>query len=508
MFRYFGPPGTGKTPTLLNQVDALLSQGMSSNEIGYFAFTRASAHEARDRAVARFNLDPKKDFQYFRTLHSLAFKVLGMTSAQILNDQNLKSFGAETGIDLTSKGAEHIVEDGFVVMKSNNPIMRAIDLARNSLQGHRHAYNETSLHIPFYEYKHIYDEYERFKVLNGLKDFTDMMVELSEKPSVLPLWKTVFLDEAQDLTPLQWRVAHSLNDRSERMFVAGDDDQGIYRWIGADINHFVALEGGSEVLSKSYRVPRKIHALADSVAQRIRSRQKKVWFPRDAEGSVQRIYDSSMMTFERDEEWLILAQANFMLDGIAERLISDGHYFERKGNPSLSKDVRDAISTWGHLVQDPGHEISLKEAINLYDHISSKEGSLKRGAKKMLGSADEQDVFSISVLRDYFGLETPNCDWDEALDRISDEDRVYATALLNRNVNIFEEPKIKLSTIHGSKGREADNVLLYTSLSGAAMREMERNPDDAHRVLYVGITRARQNLVLKLADDSQLGWTI
>ena len=97
MFRYFGPPGTGKTTTLLNQVDALLSGGMSPQDIGYFAFTRKAAHEARDRAVARFNLDPEKDFLYFRTLHSLAFKALGMSSAAVLGESGLRDLARGLG---------------------------------------------------------------------------------------------------------------------------------------------------------------------------------------------------------------------------------------------------------------------------------------------------------------------------------------------------------------------------------------------------------------------------
>ena len=156
----------------------------------------------------------------------------------------------------------------------------------------------------------------------------------------------------------------------------------------------------------------------------------------------------------------------------------------------------------------PGHEVSLKEAVNLYDHMSSGEGRLKRGAKKMLGGADEQDLFTMAVLRQHFGLETPDDTWDMALDRIGDEDRAYATALLNRGINIFEKPRIKLSTIHGAKGGEADNVLLFMDLSGKALKEMEKNPDDAHRVLYVGVTRAKQNLVLKMPEDSQRGWAV
>jgi len=220
---------------------------------------------------------------------------------------------------------------------------------------------------------------------------------------------------------------------------------------------------------------------------------------------VERVYDPSTVSFNGDN-WLILAQANYMLDELAEGLTSSGQYFERKGHASLKKPVRNAISTWNHIQRSPAHEISHKEAVNLYDYISTGQGRLKRGAKKMLSGADEQDLFTASVLRQQFGLEATNGDWDTVLDRISDEDRVYASALLNRGVNIFEKPKIKLSTIHGAKGGEADNVLLYLDLSTKALHEMEKNPDDAHRVLYVGLTRAKQNLVLKMPEDPQRGW--
>ena len=156
MFRYFGPPGTGKTTTLLNQVDELLSKGMSPNDIGYFAFTRKAAHEARDRAISRVNLDPEEDFTFFRTLHSLAFQLLGMSGPQILSDRNLKDFGKATGVDLTSGGTEHTTDDGFVLLKSHNPVMQAIDLARNSLLGQSQAYNVTELKLPFYDFMHLY----------------------------------------------------------------------------------------------------------------------------------------------------------------------------------------------------------------------------------------------------------------------------------------------------------------------------------------------------------------
>jgi len=59
-------------------------------------------------------------------------------------------------------------------------------------------------------------------------------------------------------------------------------------------------------------------------------------------------------------------------------------------------------------------------------------------------------------------------------------------------------PRIKLSTIHGAKGGEADNVVLFTDLTTAALKE---RGDDIHRVFYVGVTRTRQNLYIVEPED-------
>jgi len=506
MFRYFGPPGTGKTTTLLNQVDTLLAEGTNPNDIGYFAFTRKAAHEARDRAVARFQLDAEEDFTYFRTLHSLAFLLLGMNTSEVLNDAHLKKFSEEVGVDLTADGVERNDDEGFIIIRSNHPVMRCIDIARSSLQGPEYAYRDSELLIPLYEFEHVYDEYQRFKAANGLKDFTDMLVDLAANPAYIPHLKAVLLDEAQDLTPLQWKIAYHLDEKSERMYIAGDDDQGIYRWAGADINKFISIPGGSSVLEQSYRVPNSVHRIATSITNRIRYRQQKNWFPRQEEGSTTRIYDPFDVDLHNGE-WLVLAQANYMLHPMAEHLKSSGQFFERFNKPSLGAKVRSAINSWNHLTSDDTNHILLNEVQNLYAFISSGETGVERGAKKLLEGTQPQDLFSLESLRQHFGLRAEGS-WETALDKIRDEDRAYATALLNRGIDINKKPKIRLSTIHGAKGGEADNVLLYLDLSGKALQQMERNPDDAHRVLYVGVTRTKENLVLKMPEDSQRGWAI
>ena len=91
MFRIFGPPGTGKTTTLLNMVDDALESGIHPHHIAFLAFTRKAANEAKERAASRFGLDPKKDLIYFRTLHSLALTSTDIRPEQVMQPQNTPS---------------------------------------------------------------------------------------------------------------------------------------------------------------------------------------------------------------------------------------------------------------------------------------------------------------------------------------------------------------------------------------------------------------------------------
>jgi superfamily I DNA/RNA helicase len=59
-------------------------------------------------------------------------------------------------------------------------------------------------------------------------------------------------------------------------------------------------------------------------------------------------------------------------------------------------------------------------------------------------------------------------------------------------------PRIKLSTIHGTKGGEAENVVLFRDLTAAALKSAG---DDLHRVFYVGVTRTKSSLYLVEPED-------
>ena len=87
-YKVVGPPGTGKTRRLLNEVQKYVKKGIKLNRIGYFAFTRKAANEARDRFLkVRIELT-KKDIKYFQTLHSLAFNQIGLREENVMQDLN------------------------------------------------------------------------------------------------------------------------------------------------------------------------------------------------------------------------------------------------------------------------------------------------------------------------------------------------------------------------------------------------------------------------------------
>ena len=122
-----GPPGTGKTEYLLRKVEAQLEAGIKPDRIGYFAYTVKAANEARTRAMSRFTFLDKKDFIYFRTLHSLAFKQLGLTKDDVMKDNHYKELSDLLGIKLSNTNRK-MDSTGFQLQ--DDVFAKVIDMAR------------------------------------------------------------------------------------------------------------------------------------------------------------------------------------------------------------------------------------------------------------------------------------------------------------------------------------------------------------------------------------------
>lgn len=494
MYRIFGPPGTGKTTTLLNMVDKALSDGVSPSSIGFFAFTKKAAAEAKARASRRFELDPNNDLPYFRTLHSLAYRLLGVKEHQMMGYAQYLELSKAIGYDLN--GTSYNEEWDTNIKVSDHPVLSLINLARTKKNNLRSEYNQSRINFSWTEVDYIANSYLNYKTANNLVDFTDLLIRFNEEAHVLlPEFKLCFVDEAQDLSPLQWDIAHALDQKSERMYCAGDDDQAIYVWGGADVNHFIHLPGGSETLEQSYRIPRSVHRVAENIVGRINNRFPKTYRPRDKVGSVQRIYDVTQLDLSHGS-WLIMAHANYMLHPIADSLKRMGYLFMRGHDQrSIPEKMSIAINGWEQLRK--GHSIDVASVKAIYGFMSGNNIRIKRGYKKI--NEDDDVLLNMKTLQEHYGLLVgDDVIWHEAMDRIPDNDRAYIIAMLRRGERFNAEPRIKLSTIHGTKGGEAENVVVLTDLTRAAQ---DQEDDELHRTFYVAVTRTLENLYIHEPED-------
>lgn len=492
MFRTFGPPGTGKTTSMLNRVDEALAKGVAPTEIAFLAFTRKAANEARERAARRFDLDPKTDLVHFRTLHSLAYRTLGIRDTMLMKSEHFGELSKRLGVEMSSQTLD---DDFGGLAVADHPVFALINLARQRRVPLRQQYDEGNSSLPWALVDYVDRGYANYKAAMSLLDYTDLLeMFAAHAHERLPQFKLVFLDEAQDLSRLQWQVAHAIDECSRRMYAAGDDDQAIHRWAGADPEYLIGLPGGTETLAQSYRVPRAVHSLATRISSRISNRFPKAYSPRDADGSVQRVGSLDQIDMSHGS-WFVLAQANFMLTPAASTLQSLGYVYERNGHRSISPALSLAINAWEQLRK--GRDVGLDMAQAVYSFMTGNGKRVARGKKTLPEDRDAR--FTLQSLQEQHGLlATGDMIWHEAMDRIPDENRAYIVALLRRGEKFNAEARIRVSTIHASKGGEADNVVLFSDATGAALYG---NADDLHRLFYVGATRAKQNLYLVDPED-------
>jgi superfamily I DNA/RNA helicase len=484
-----GPPGTGKTTTLLRYVSSRLENGTDPRNICFVAFTRKAASEAKYRAYELFNFTDE-DLPYFRTLHSLAYRELGINKNQVLGRSDIYKIANMLGLYITTKGVQ---EDGTIIGLSKGDrlfFMEAMARARMmKLYDYWNMYPEED--IDFTELDQLARTIAKYKEVHGKIDFSDMIYAFIERKIAPPI-NVLIVDEAQDLSPLQWKMIHQLADEAQEVIIAGDDDQAIFTWAGADVDHFIQLDGNKRVLEKSFRCPPPVHELATVVTTHMNERIEKNYQPADNPGSVNYITDLSEIDMS-EGTWLLLARNVYLLQDYSEHCLTNGYIFDSiSGSPIKGSELK-AIIAWENLRK--GRPVSLAEVSNIYDHMSVKKG-FEYGSKKRLDKVTEADrLVLLCDLKDEFGLLTTEI-WHKALDRISPQVSAYFIAALRRGEKLMKEPRIKINTIHGVKGGEADNVVLLPDMATRTYNEFMDDPDPEHRVWYVGVTRTKSNLFI------------
>tara|TARA_R100000654_G_scaffold3322_1_gene11324 strand:+ start:1559 stop:3067 length:1509 start_codon:yes stop_codon:yes gene_type:complete len=482
-----GPPGTGKTTTLLNLVDEFIQKGVRPRQIGYFSFTRKAAKEAAERAAKKFELDIDNDLENFRTLHSFAFQRLGMTREKMMSPSDYKEFGKKCNIPI--KTAKYSNEDG--TFNSDNEYLTIIETARVK-QMDLLEYYDSRQNILDIERNTLYllsEELKRFKKEKGKKDFTDLIVEYTQG-SFKNAFDVLFIDEAQDLSSLQWDMVRKMWDETEKTYIAGDDDQAIFKWAGADVDHFIALKSEVdkiEVLEQSYRIPGgPIHELSQRIISKVQNRFDKQYKPRTEEGILKRYSDLTQVNMS-EGQWLVLATANYLLDDVKELCELRGWYYQYKDKNSIDIKLLMALQNWEQWRK--GSELTHIEVKNIYGYLGTNVADGFREGK--LFSSD--DKYTLKECQEKYGLQTDKVWYDsfEGLDTFTEN---YIRNMRANGEKINANPRIKMSTIHGAKGGEANKVLILQDLTNAALETFSHDPDELHRLFYTGTTRTKKEL--------------
>jgi DNA helicase-2/ATP-dependent DNA helicase PcrA len=407
-----------------------------------------------------------------------------------MQDEHYEDIGRELGIEVTiySNGQE---TTGFV--DSDSEYFNIINAARIKEISTEDEYNtdmysqdldRNLLHI-------LKAELDNYKKAYSLKDYTDM-IENFIVSELCPKYDVVFIDEAQDLSPIQWKMFDILKKNSKHVILAGDDDQAIYGWAGADVKRFQQEPAKEIVLPQSYRVPKMVQHIADNILSKIpdERRLEKKWKARDEDGSVQLVTSIEDVPLH-EGKWLVLARYNDKLIKLKPVLRDMGIYFEYKNRKSYKTRLYDAIQNYTRWTN--GSQLSISECKDLFEYFD------KQFPEK------EERMYDLKE----FGY-SPTQQWFEVFET-EPEDSLYIRNMLQGGEKLSKEARVKLSTIHSAKGGEADNVLLILDntkmIREAAEKSLDKE-DEENRVWYVGVTRTKQNLYIMAAKKEAKGYDI
>jgi superfamily I DNA/RNA helicase len=470
---------TGKTRSLLEYLEQELKL-VAPNRVAFMTFTRAARLEALQR-TGRL----EADLPFVRTIHALCYRELGMSQEQIVKRENLMVFGKLIGEKVTGNQVDPWLAEELG-MTWEPPTLNDELLRINHLGRHRLIHLKQALDGTTYDWlfaKWFTESYREWKGHENLLDYTDLLSLYLSHGKPLPV-DVAFIDEAQDLSPLQWKVVHLLTADAQRVYLAGDDDQAIFSWAGASADHFIDEPSDlNRVLGQSYRVPRTVHQVASTVVSRLSRRLTKDYRPKEEPGT------AGYLGFLSEDS---LSMPSYILFRNHHRGSKLMHLLEHLSIPFKGP---------GTLLSDPKVHLSLVA----WDKLIRGE-SLDYHEVKSLLRVSTENVFKIRRPQDrikpadLLQAEVKLEDWPRVLTKLPRLDYLERACQLHGWAKLLN-PDHELMSIHQAKGREQQQVVVDTEMAQRTWESFNTSPDDEHRVMYVAVTRTITSLLILLSED-------
>lgn len=507
--KVYGGPGTGKTAWVAADIRHQLEAGASDTAFLAIAFTNAAV----DVLLDRLPLPQGR----VRTLHSLGRRegdrVLGGRGPNGYRPDRIggHSMRWPTGTD----------EWGEPAGEGGDQLMAAVNLLRvkrapwerwpTAAQRFMQALDDLLRNEP-------------------LQDFPSMLEHLIDEPPRFPALRFLYVDEAQDLSPLQWASVEAFveaNPTIGRVVLAGDDDQSLYSYQGVDPLGMVKVNLGYEdsppPLAVSHRCAVSPFGLAQSIIKSVPGRVPKEIEARESDARWQRTSATMRDSSEIARSALrmaeagtvgVLAASNAMLAPVIREMRNQGIPYGEPPQRGKEADAwRSPLATSAAQALasfERGYELTNADALALAKGVRTEYvdadalRELRNGLKT--GAIEERTFYAdagrtLDVLFPDLPGDGDLLAWYETRARTSRHDEglgpYLARVVRQHGWGVLEPgytPAIAVRTIHRAKGSEYDRVILGADAPAPAVEAGDW--PSMRRAAYVGVTRAREDVLL------------
>ena len=305
--------GSGKTRVLVHRAAWLIDvEGVPPQGLLAVTFTNKAAAEMRSRIESLLRIPVQH--LWIGTFHGLAHRLLRRHWREAKLPQNFQIIDADDQQRLVKRMLRNLeLDDSRWVPKE---IQWFINAQKDEGLRAAHLDDERDPHRR--QLIALYREYESLCERGGLVDFAELLLRAHELwrdgPELLAHYRRRFrhllVDEFQDTNAIQYAWLRLLAGEDGVPFVVGDDDQSIYRWRGARVEHIHRFQrdfAGARVvkLEQNYRSTATILNAANAVIANNSTRMGKKLWTEGAEGEPIRLYAAYN---ERDEADFVVAR--------------------------------------------------------------------------------------------------------------------------------------------------------------------------------------------------------
>lgn len=229
-------PGAGKTTVLLERIHKLIKENIDPKSILAMTFSKSQADDMKNRYKARYGASDIN----FSTIHSFTYGLVRLKAKKenkpielIEASQKFNKYKIVTNI-FTSINFRPITDEEL------EEFFRISGFLKNTLQNYDNYKKKYPTSI--INFQKIYESYERFKKENNLIDFDDMLLyaykilnnDSDIRQYVQNRFKYIQIDEGQDSSLIQLKIAELVAYPENNLFIVCDDDQSIYGFRGAE----------------------------------------------------------------------------------------------------------------------------------------------------------------------------------------------------------------------------------------------------------------------------------